>query len=234
MPFTEQTLQFLTENRLRDSKEWFNEHKEDYRRLVLEPMQELVGKLTPTMLDIDPQFTTEPKVDKTICRIWRDTRYSKDKSRYRENMWLIFKRGKMHGTQVPGLYFEISPSGFCYGGGFYSPSTDYMNTLRKLILEGDAVAKKAMKAYKEQSVFTLEGEKFKRPRYPNAPEEQRRWLELRGIHFEAESRDAGLLFSDALADKLCEDFRHLAPIYQFLLHTSQILHEKELQRPALL
>lgn len=234
MPFSEKTIHFLTENRLHDSKEWFNEHKEEYRKLVLEPMQELVGALTPTMLDIDPQFTTEPKVDKTICRIWRDTRYSKDKSRYRDNMWLIFKRGRMHGTEVPGLYFEIAPSGMSYGGGFYSPSTDYMNTLRTLILEGDKTARRAIKAYQEQSVFTLEGERFKRPRYPAAPEQERQWLELRSIHFEAESRDTHLLFSDALAEKLCADFVKLTPIYEFLLRASQVLHETQLQRPALL
>ncbi len=63
---------FLFENRLNNSREWFEAHKEDYRRLVLEPLQELVRALTPCALKIDGEFVTEPRVDRTICRIRRD------------------------------------------------------------------------------------------------------------------------------------------------------------------
>ena len=67
------------------------------------------------MLQIDPYLATEPRVDKTICRIRRDTVRSHDKTLYRDTMWIIFKRGKMHGAEVPGIYFEITPWGFQYG-----------------------------------------------------------------------------------------------------------------------
>lgn len=80
IPFSQKTLEFLFENRLHDSRSWFAEHKRDYQTLVLEPLRQLVQELSPTMLELDPQFQTEPKVDKTICRIWRDTRYTKDPS----------------------------------------------------------------------------------------------------------------------------------------------------------
>ena len=89
----------------------------------------------PGNVEIDGEFITEPRVDKTISRIWRDTRYTHDPSLYRENMWIIFKRGRMHTTEFPGIYFEITPDGFGYGCGFYHASTSYMNTLRKSILE---------------------------------------------------------------------------------------------------
>ncbi|MEM0531465.1 MAG: DUF2461 domain-containing protein [Candidatus Pararuminococcus gallinarum] len=234
MPFSPKTIDFLIENRLHDSREWFESHKKEYRDFVISPLRELVIALTPTMLDIDPKVTTEPKIDRTICRIWRDTRYSKDKSRYRDHMWIIFKRGKMHSTEVPGLYFEISPDGFNYGSGFYHASTDYMNTMRKLIQEGDKDAKQAMAAYQKQSLFLMEGECFKRPRYQSAPEEQKIWLERRNIGFYTESADAQLLFSDQLAEKLSQDFQLLTPIYRFLVKVAQVLHETELQRPSLL
>ena len=83
--------------------------------------------LSPTMLELDPEFNTEPKVDKTICRVWRDTRYTKDPSLYRDHMWIIFKRGgRMHGTDHPGMYVEINQDGFSYGCGFYYASTPSM------------------------------------------------------------------------------------------------------------
>ena len=66
-------------------------------------LRELIEKLTPAMLSIDSQFVTVPRADKIICRIWRDTRYSRDPSLYRNSMWIIFKRDRMHSTDYPGI-----------------------------------------------------------------------------------------------------------------------------------
>ena len=150
-----------------------------------------------------------------MLKLRRDTRYSHDKSLYRDTMWLIFKRGKMHGTEVPGIYFEITCDGFNYGCGFYHASAAYMNTMRRLILQGDPAFEKAKKAFLSQKLFHMEGERYKRPHYPQRPEEERQWLEQRGISFVAESSDFNLLFSDRLSQKLEKDFRVLAPIYHF-------------------
>ena len=84
--FTPKTLEFLAENRRRNSQAWFAEHKEAYHTLVFEPLCELVRALAPQALQIDDQVVSLPRVDKTICRIRRDTRFSHDKSLYRENM----------------------------------------------------------------------------------------------------------------------------------------------------
>lgn len=227
MPFSQKTLQFLFENRLHDSREWFGEHKEQYRRYVYEPLQELAEGLGPHMLRLDPQFTTEPRVDKTICRIWRDTRYSHDKSLYRDSMWIIFKRGKMHSTQMPGIHFEITLDGFNFGGGFHQASTGYMETLRHMALTGEEAFLQAQAFYCNQNTYRMQGECYKRPHYPRQPEELRLWLERRNIAFEAESSDYDLLFSDRLVDYLAEQFRLFAPIYRFLLAAALAQQQRE-------
>ncbi|HIQ59228.1 MAG TPA: DUF2461 domain-containing protein [Candidatus Merdivicinus intestinavium] len=220
MPLSPKSLDFLFENRLHDSREWFEEHKEQYRELVVRPMAELVQELTPAALEIDPEFTTEPRVDRTISRVRRDTRFSRDKSLYRDNVWLIFKRGKMHGTELPGVYLEVTGQGFSYGCGFYSASTRYMNCLRELVLKDDPAFRKAQRAFSAQNVFVMEGECYKRPRFPGQPEEKRQWLERRNICFSADSRDFDLLFSGRLGQKAAEDLLLLKPVYEFLLHVS--------------
>ena len=225
MPFSQETLDFLFLNRMEDSRKWFEEHKMEYRKHVLDPLRELVADLTPSMLQMDRQFVTEPKVDKTICRIWRDTRYSHDPSLYRDTMWIIFKRDRMHSTDYPGVYFEISPMGFHYGCGFYHASTSYMYTLRQMVLKNTPSFQKAQDAFLHQSLYQMEGECYKRIHFPDQPEAVRQWLERRNISFTAESEDLDLLFSEKLADKLCMDFQILSPIYQFLLEIAL----KELQ-----
>lgn len=221
MPFTSKALDFLFENRLHDSRAWFEEHKESYRQEVLKPLCELTGRLSPVMLEIDPEFVTEPRVDKTICRIRRDTRFSKDKSLYRDHMWLIFKRGKMHGGEVPGFYFEINGNGFSYGCGFYQASTAYMRCMRAAVLRQDKAFQKAQQAFASQQVFHMEGECYKRPHYPQQEKDVRQWVERRNICFVADSADFDLLFSDRLADRIQKDFLLLKPVYDFLLQTAQ-------------
>lgn len=227
MAFSQKTLDFLFENRIHDSREWFQEHKDIYQKELILPFKQLVADLSPTVLEIDSEFVTEPRVGKTIARVWRDTRFSKDPALYRDNLWLTFRRGgKTDGAEYPGLYFGISPDGFSYGGGFYHASTKYMETMRELILEGDPKFQKASRAYRSQSIFQMEGECYKKPHFSDQPKASQEWLERRGISFNAHSHDMELLFSAKLADKLMEDFKLLAPIYQFLLHTGQ----RELQR----
>lgn len=224
--FTPKTLEFLAENRRRNSQAWFAEHKEAYHTLVFEPLCELVRALAPQALQIDDQVVSLPRVDKTICRIRRDTRFSHDKSLYRENMWVIFRRIRMHEPGWPGLYFEVSPEGFSYGCGFYHAPPGYLDTVRGLILEGDADAKKAMSAYARQSVFALHGQQYKRARFTDQPPAVQDWLNRRNLSFTADSTDFDLLFSRHLAETIRAGYETLAPVYQFLLKASLVFLEK--------
>lgn len=216
--FTAKTLDFLFENKLNDSRDWFEAHKEDYRKLVQEPVQELAAQLAPGMLKIDGNIV--PDARRAVSRIRRDTRFSHDKSLYRENMWIVFQRSKGENTELPGFYFDISGNGFSYGCGYYSASTSYMTRLRELALAGDKSFLKAKKAFEKQKVFGLEGDLYKRSRFPDQPEDMRSWLDRRGISFNAHSKDFPLLFSAKLGEKLNADFQLLAPMYDFMLEVA--------------
>ena len=218
--FSRQTLEFLFENRMQDSKAWFEEHRAVYQAAVLAPLHDLVEGLAPVMSQIDPRLTTEPRVGKTISRIRRDTRFSRDKSLYRDQMWIIFKRGQMHGAELPGLYVEITQHGFSYGCGFYHAAPSYLAVMRSRILRGDPLFAAAQAALAGQSPFRLEGDCYKRARFPGQPEELRNWLERRELTVSANSRDFSLLFSDRLLPRLRQDFPLLAPVYRFLLETA--------------
>ena len=232
MPFSQKTLEFLFENRLRDSRDWYEEHKADYQKYVLEPLQALVIALAPAMLQIDGQLVTEPRVGRTISRIRRDTRFSRDKSLYRDHMWIIFKRGQMYSTELPGLYVEVGCDGFNYGAGFYDNSTGYMKRLRELVEKEDASYQRAQEAFAAQKVFQMEGSVFKRPRYAHLSPEKAQWMEHRSICFTAESSDLDLLFSDRLAARLIQDLRRLGPIYDFLLRVALAEQQEEQENAA--
>ena len=217
MLFSAKSLDFLFENTLNDSKVWFNEHKEDYKQNVVIPFAKLVTDLTDTMLEIYDGFICDPK---RISRLYRDARYSKGKSIFRDYVWYSFSRSR-EAYDFPGYYFSISPKGFDYGCGYYSASTDTMNIIRSLILINDKTAKAALKAYKEQDVFELYGEMYKRDRYPDESPERKNWLNRRQIGLSCESKDFDLLFSDRLAEKIAADFKKIAPIYKLFITATE-------------
>lgn len=227
MLITEATLRFLQENRLRNSREWYQEHKLDYRRLVTEPMAELAERLLPTMLELDPLFATEPNQGRHLSRINRDTRFSHDKSLYREVMWVVFTRDKKAWECPPGFVFEFSPDGFRYGCGYYSVPPKYMEAVRALILAGDPSYLAAKKAMDAQSTFHLEGEMYKRSRYPDRPEDERDWLDRKCLCWLCNSTDFPLLYSEDLYRPLAEGFRLLKPVYDFLWKAEERMRRAE-------
>lgn len=205
MPITPETLAFLGENRLRNNRDWFHENKPLYRTLVQEPLLELSAQIGPIVHKIDPLITTEPK--RTLSRLWRDVRFSKDPSLFREEVWLVFRRGK--GMEYPSFFFEFSPLICRYGVGYYSAPTPVMQTVRRWVLEKDKRFLAAQKAYKSLPGFVIEGDEYKRNKYPDAPPEEQPWLNRKNIVVLRNESDAQILFSTA--------FQKLAPIYQMLL-----------------
>ncbi len=216
MAFSKEMLDFLVENKLRNDRPWYNERKEEFAEKVLVPLQELVLELTPTMKDIDPLFEVTPKVDKTISRVYRDTRFTHDKSLFRDVMWIVFKRMKhLNQESVPGFWFEIGPNGAVYGMGAYNPSREFLEEMRKRILAKDPLFLKAKSMFENQHIFTLDGERFKRSKYPEQPEELKFWFDRKSVSLMAKTKDFTLLLSNDLASKIEADFRLIQPMYEF-------------------
>ncbi len=218
MPFSQATIDFLFQNRMMDSKQWFSEHREQYNELVLKPMFELVTALEPAIHAIDPLLICEPKVSRSVSRIYRDTRFTKDKSIFRDVIWASFSRKReLPHNPPPGFFFELSPDGHRYGCGWYAASAEVMALIRERVLKRDARFLRAHGAFKEQDIFALEGDEYKKPRYADEPEEYRQWLQKKNICFIHSGGDRDLVFSDRLSETLARDFPLLVPEYEFLL-----------------
>ncbi|MBQ2755384.1 MAG: DUF2461 domain-containing protein [Oscillospiraceae bacterium] len=219
--FSEKTINFLVENRIMNSRKWFADHHDDYSKYVVEPLAQLVCELAPTAIAIDELVVTEPKTGKTISRINRDTRFTKDKLFYREEMWISFRRPKHQYPQYPEIYFSLGPNGFSYGCGYYIMKKEALENFRRLIRLRDPLFVSALEAYEVQNKFILGGDAYKRTKHPDEPENIRTWLDRKGVFFSHDSKDASLLFSDRLAPTVAEDLKLLKPIYDFFILCEQ-------------
>lgn len=217
MHFTPDSLQFLFENHLRDSREWYQQNKETYKQTVVLPFRELVAAVQPTLLAIDSQILCE--ADKAP-RVFRDTRiikYSRDKAIFRDHVWRSFGRTREQYEALPSFYIEISPRGYSYGCGYYQAGPDSMAGIRQLILDDDSAFAEARAVFEQRPDFVLAGESYKRPHYPDQPPEKQLWLDRRSLCLCAAGTDFPLLFSDAFAGFLAEAYRAMAPFYRFLM-----------------
>lgn len=211
--FTEQTIRFLRDVREHNSKEWFERNRPVYERVLLEPMRDLVADLSGTMLSIDPELETRPAVGKTISRIHRDTRFSRDKSLYRDAMWITFKRRSEKWTDGPAFFFELRTDGYRYGMGFYSATKDTMDKLREWIDEEPDDFRRTTAFYGRQKTFVIEGECYKRVLDPDKPASVLEWYQRKNIYLTCNRAIDGLLFSPKLADEIAAGFGMLGGLY---------------------
>ena len=219
MPFSKKTLDFLLENRLNDSKVWYQEHKEDYKQYVAEPFSEFITALQPTINEIDSEIICNPK---RFSRLYRDARFSKGGSIFRENVWCSFERRSEQFESLPSFYFDVSPSGFEYGCGYYMASTATMSALRNLILKNDKAFRSAINAYESQNTFQLSGDLYKKNRYPEQSERLCNWLNRKSIYLFCRSTDIDQLCKENLTDIISQDYKKIAPVYNFFMKAQEL------------
>jgi len=212
--FSSEGLKFLFENKLNNSKSWYEDHKDVYKQYVYNPFIQLITELAPTMLEIDSKIITIPS--KLISRVRRDTRFSKDKTLYRDNAWLVFLRDKSQMSSSPCFWFEINQRGSSFGVGYYGAQASSMANMREMILNNHPLFLSALKCYESQDTFVIGGEMYKRSKFPGQPEHLKSWLDRKNIYFECAQNDFKLAFSKELPDVLKNGFTSLKPIYDFL------------------
>ena len=222
--FTNKTFEFLRVVGLRDSKQWFEQHRSVYNEHVLQPLKNLVIDLTPAMLAIDPEFETTPAVNKTISRIFRDTRFSRDKSLFRSNLWITFKRRVKDWKDSPVYFFEIFPDWYRFGMGYYSASRETMDKLREKIDENPSHFLKIISCLNNQNFFELVPEHYKRKIPSNHNEEIQKWYQCRSFYLSCNRDHDELLYSADLVEELAFAFHAIKPLYQFLREIHNEVH----------
>ena len=215
--FSRKALKFLRGLKTNNDKAWFQAHKADYEEYVLQPFRNLVTDLGDFMLNIDPCFEITPAVNKTISRIYRDTRFSRDKSPYRNTMWFTFKnQNKDWTTLVCGYFFELSEASYRYGMGFYNAAPAIMSKFREMIDENPKEFAKAISFLDKQKTFVLEGDEYKRIIDKAKPAKIQNWYQRKNIYLVCNRKIDDVLFSSKLVDDLIKGFGLIAPFYHYL------------------
>ncbi|MEO7621986.1 MAG: DUF2461 domain-containing protein [Gallionella sp.] len=157
--FTKQTFVFLSALVENNTREWFEEHKQDYEDLVRTPALDFISDMADEMPAITKHFRALPnKVGGSLMRVYRDTRFSKNKAPYKTNIGIQFRHEVGKDIHAPGYYVHIAPDECFIGVGLWHPDADALFKIREAIVKnGKAwVAARDDKAFSQH--FSLEGD----------------------------------------------------------------------------
>ena len=131
--FPPEAMIFLRGLKKHNTREWFQPRKETYEQKVRGPMLELVTALMQRLADFAPDYVADP--NKAIYRIYRDTRFSKDKTPYKTHIAAIFKHRDLEKHSGAGFYFSVAPEEIEVGGGVYMPLPEHLLAIRNYLAE---------------------------------------------------------------------------------------------------
>jgi uncharacterized protein (TIGR02453 family) len=229
-PFTAKTLSFLRALKRHNDREWFVPRKEEYERHVRAPMIQLLDRLAVDMRAFAPELVADPKI--SLFRVYRDTRFSGDKTPYKTNVAARFPiRGFPRGAGA-GLYMEIAPGWVWIGGGMYMPTTADLHDIRAQIASTHPrglhriVTAPAFK----KSVGELTGDRLTRVPLAYAKDHPAAYYLQFKQFLGACEYEASLATSPRFYRELLTVFKGVAPLVQFL---NRALEPRLTQAPLL-
>jgi len=213
---TQKSLDFLKDLAKNNNRDWFQTNKTRYEVDLKKPFEDFVGQIIQEIRKVDERVTVEPK--KAIFRIHRDTRFSKDKTPYKNNVGAIISP---KGKDEPGLYIHIEHGMLMLGGGAYFLEKEQLYKVRQQIMMHseqfhDIINKVAFK----EKFGTIQGEKNKKlPVEFQEAAVQQPLLYNKQFYAMAELDPKEVLREDAVGFVL-EYYKAIKPLNDFLLEVS--------------
>ena len=217
--FPDNAVKFLSRLKKNNNRKWFEKHKEEFTESVFEPAQEFVVVLGELLRTIVPDIIAIPKTDKSIFRLYRDVRFSKNKLPYKTNLGLYFWEGERKKMECSGFYFHVEPGYFFVGAGQYMLSDELLKKYRNVVYnpekgkELDSILKKLKK-----KGFEIGGKTFKKvpkgfdPEYPYAV-----YLLHSGVYVYDEKNDLKELTEADPIKFTFDKFKAMLPLHKWLV-----------------
>lgn len=160
--FTKKIFVFLRELEKNNTRAWFAENKIRYEEEVLFPAIAFVRQMQPGIAKLSSYLLAEPKrMGGSIMRIYRDTRFSKNKSPYKTNVGIHFRHSMGGDVHAPGYYLHIEPRACFVAAGMWMPPSEPLAAIRQSIMDEPSVWKKCKNNSRFTKRFTLDGESLK-------------------------------------------------------------------------
>ena len=226
--FTRETSDFLWELSFNNERPWFQEHKDQYMRVLHEPFHALAEDTAAVMRRDYPlaNFSLH------VSRIYRDARRLFGRGPYKDHLWFTLSNGDNRYTEGPMFWFEVSAASFSYGLGFFDVSPSEMDAFRSSVDANPARFERLAAQAMKMRGFRVTGPEYKRLKKDLGPVINP-WYNRKRFGIEhAKDFDPALLGPD-LTTVITHAFKRLMPLYDYLYEcysTAQEQNHDELRR----
>lgn len=212
---TEKAFKFLRDLKRNNRREWFEERRDIFEAELKAPMLALVEKITQGMMDYAPGHMRPAA--KSVLRIYRDTRFSPDKTPYKAHLAAWWTRNGLEKTSGGGYYLQISPKELVIAAGVYMPPKEQLFAIRTHLRANHQEFKRLIEAKKLRAAMTLhEPMALTRPPKGFAVDEPGiEWIRWRqwGVIANLPADEA---LKPSLATIVTKHFRLMQPLVDFL------------------
>ena len=206
-----------------NNREWFNENKPGYFEAVVNPMSEFIIAVAPRLHKISSYYVADPKPHGgSMFRIYRDTRFSKDKTPYKTHAACHFRHQAGKDAHAPGFYAHFELDRLFFGGGIWRPPHSHLNAIRECIVDNPAEWAKIKSAKAVKDRGGIEGDGLKRP--PRGFDPEHRHIEdlKRKSFFLMTEAEPELLKSGDLVNEVAAAFRAASRLNRFVTEALEL------------
>ena len=218
--FFKETVQFFNRLKKHNEKEWFQSHRDDYESFVLTPARSFVMDMGERLKQVSPNINAVSKINKSLFRINRDTRFSADKSPYKTHMGIFFWEGQRPKMECSGFYFHMEPPNLMIGVGIYRISKQDLQRFRKAVVDPESGEKlsQAIKSISKLKGYEIGGTFYKRipsgfdSSHPNSD-----LLRHNGLYAGTTIPIPDEMYSGELINFCWKNYKSLAPLHLWLV-----------------
>lgn len=222
--FSRQTVDFFRQLQKNNTKEWFDRNKGNYEKNVMAPARAFVETMGRRLQkEISADIVASPKVNQSIFRIYRDTRFSTDKTPYKTHLGIYFWEGRGKKLENSGFYFHLEPNRLMLGAGLYIFPRQKILLFRRAVADPHLVQEldEAVRKIKKSGPYSLGGQHYKRvPAGFDVVEEYQHYLLHNGLWASFESSIPEELYSEDLVGYCIKVFKDFLPLHRWLLSLS--------------
>lgn len=223
--FPEQGFRFFRELAVNNNREWFAEHKQEYIDFLQTPAVSLVVELGKRLKSEFPGIRYDLRTNGagSIMRIYRDIRFSKDKTPYKTHIGINFWEGPQK-KGSPGFHFFMDTEGAAFYGGYHVFPKEYLAAYRESVAHDASGSKlrEALGKMVKHEGFEYGGEQLKRvpPGY-DKESPQSDLLRYKGLWVKSPKLDPNTLSSPTLVDTCATHAHIMGPVHRWFVEVNQ-------------
>jgi uncharacterized protein (TIGR02453 family) len=217
--FPEKTVIFLRDLAAHNDRDWFAAHKAEYEAVVLAPSRAFVLAMGERLRRLAPGIKFDPRANGSLFRIYRDTRFSTDKSPFKTNLGILFWEGNGPRMDCSSYYFHLEPPTLMLGGGLYVFSRPLLERYRRAVADPEYGPELAaiVKKITARPGYTMGGEHYKRvPAGYDADPAAAGLLRHAGLYAGCEAPIPAELYTPGIIDYCLERFKPMEPLHRWL------------------